>query len=209
MIISKSKKFIFAKVRCTASYTMHKALVEYDDTEIPVKISMEGESDPHAPFWDICKKFHNHGSYFKFCFVRNPWDAVVSKYAFWSRCRKNLDHWTYRFYDDKPFSSFDNYVKTPRLIDCCEHVYPVINYYDFIHDADGNMIPNQIYKYEELEKSYADICTKLDIPANPLREQNRVYHEHYSKYYNDELIEIVRERYKWGIEHFNYRFEKA
>jgi hypothetical protein len=41
-----------------------------------------------------------------------------------------------------------------------------------------------------------------------LQHYNRSNREHYSKYYDDELRELVRQRFAAEIERFGYRFEE-
>jgi hypothetical protein len=48
----------------------------------------------------------------------------------------------------------------------------------------------------------------LDIPPAVLAQYNRSNREHYSKYYDDELRELVRTRFAAEIERFGYTFDK-
>jgi hypothetical protein len=47
----------------------------------------------------------------------------------------------------------------------------------------------------------------LGIPTAPLPQYNRSSRQHYSKYYDDGLRALVRERFAPEIERFGYAFD--
>jgi hypothetical protein len=64
-----------------------------------------------------------------------------------------------------------------------------------------------IVRFENLADGFRSVCAALGIPAASLPQYNRSSREHYSKYYDDELRELVRERFAAEIEHFGYTFD--
>src|SRR4030095_6710370 len=52
------------------------------------------------------------------------------------------------------------------------------------------------------------VCAALDISPMKLPQYNRSNREHYSKYYDDDLRELVRVRFAAEIERFGYAFEE-
>jgi hypothetical protein len=52
------------------------------------------------------------------------------------------------------------------------------------------------------------VCTAIGISPLTLPQYNRSNREHYSKYYDDELRELVRTRFAAEIERFDYTFER-
>jgi len=51
------------------------------------------------------------------------------------------------------------------------------------------------------------VCAALGISPTTLPQYNRSSREHYSKYYSNELRELVRKRFAPEIERFGYTFD--
>jgi hypothetical protein len=67
---------------------------------------------------------------------------------------------------------------------------------------------NYIMCFENLEDDFRTVCGTLGISPATLPRYNRSSREHYSKYYDDELRELVRLRFAAEIERFGYTFEQ-
>jgi hypothetical protein len=63
-------------------------------------------------------------------------------------------------------------------------------------------------RFENLADDFRTVCAALDISPTILPQYNRSNRDHYSKYYDDELRELVRERFAAEIERFGYVFEQ-
>jgi hypothetical protein len=63
-------------------------------------------------------------------------------------------------------------------------------------------------RFENLADDFRVVCAALDISPATLPQYNRSTREHYSKYYDDELCELVRARFAAEIERFGYTFEQ-
>jgi hypothetical protein len=159
-------------------------------------------------------------SYFKFSFVRNPWDRIVSayKYKYAQRC----DFKTYLF----------KQLPTPSWSNAYCHIIPQ---YEFLYDAEGKCLVDFVGKFERLQEDFDQVCTTLGIPnvllphvnkslekdkQNQLRKHLRnVWYflcnkqrirnfQHYTEYYDDESKEFVAHLFQKDIEIFNYEFER-
>ncbi len=135
-----------------------------------------------------------HRDKFKFCFIRNPWDKLVSCYSN-KVLRKKLfpDCW------GKDFTYFIHYLTRQHLPTAEGHIrlqsssFPV-NDVDFIgrfenFSDDFHFIINEKLKLDRSE-----------IKKNPSK------HIHYTKYYNNKTRRIVEELYRADIELGNYKF---
>jgi hypothetical protein len=73
-------------------------------------------------------------------------------------------------------------------------------------DAFANV--NYIMRFENLADDFRSVCSAIDVSPTALPQYNRSSREHYSKYYDDELRELVRTRFAAEIERFGYEFEE-
>jgi hypothetical protein len=137
-------------------------------------------------------------SYWKFTMVRNPWDRIVSDYHWNSRGYKTFQEFIYQIREFlsllDPFTDkdFKNKIKG--------HFLPQILYInDDVH----------VYRYENYSDSLKDISIRLQLKLpDPIPQIGKTKHDHYSKYYTPELIDIVSKLYKDDIERFNYKFDR-
>jgi hypothetical protein len=80
----------------------------------------------------------------------------------------------------------------------------------FISLGDGKLGSDLdfLMRFEHLEKDFTVVCKKLGIRPVSLPRANRSKRKHYSKYYDKELVELVRERFQEEIELGSYQFRK-
>ena len=75
-------------------------------------------------------------------------------------------------------------------------------------DEDPFTNVDYIMRFENLAEDFRTVCGKVGISAATLPRYNRSNREHYSKYYDDELRELVRTQFAAEIERFSYTFEE-
>jgi hypothetical protein len=158
-------------------------------------------------------------SYFKFSFVRNPWDRIVSEYKYRGYPVK-IDFKTYLF----------KHLPAPGWTDTYCHIIPQ---YDFLHDEAGKLLVDFVGRYERLQADFDKVCARVGIPPTSLPRVNRSLEEarphtfrevrkqlrraiwsrerehtfaHYSEYYDDESREFVGRLFRKDVEAFNYAF---
>jgi hypothetical protein len=141
-----------------------------------------------------CSEFQNNypefNDYFKFAFVRNPWDRVVSWYNF-SMKIKNLDK--DRNITGKDFLSF---ILEFQNIWGNEQQ----NQYNFTECCDF------IGRFENLQDDFDTICDKIGIPRQQLPHFNKTIHKHYTEYYDKRTKQIVANIFASDIERFDFKF---
>lgn len=135
-------------------------------------------------------------SYFKFGFVRNPWDRAVSLYERVNRVCQTIASFE-EFIDSMTFSSFT-----------CIHPVPHRNQLDWFVDPDGNVIVDFIGRFETLDSDWALISAKLGI-SQPLPHANKKpsRSKHYTEYYTQRTRQIIAERFRVDIGFFGYEFD--
>lgn len=138
--------------------------------------------------------------YFKFAFVRNPWDRLVScwkdkvvQYNYFrlsDNDRSQMKHFDY-FVDclaDADLDHGDPHIRAQsKLVD--------INHLDFIG------------QFEQFSTDLRKIIHELELGEINIRKLNASDNrKNYRKYYNDALRQKVAELYRQDIEAFSYDF---
>lgn len=216
MRISHSHKFIFLATPRTGSTTARKILDKYSDiasVHLP-EISDDFPFYNHISALELKSIFEDRGwdwdSYKRFCFVRNPYDRVVSLYHHHLKMRKNA-----KIKCVKSFIRKIIYMtrRAPSFRDYVVNINPKnrvpTSLESFVCDRDGNSLVNEVLMFENLAEDLPKFLGKLgisitseDIPhlnASADRQQ-------YRKYYDEELRNKVKDLYKYEFERFEYSF---
>tara|TARA_Y100000385_G_scaffold229073_1_gene240372 strand:- start:5551 stop:6162 length:612 start_codon:yes stop_codon:yes gene_type:complete len=142
--------------------------------------------------YELLKKYWDH--YFKFTIIRNPWDRKLSDFFFGKR--EGIV---------APGIDFITYINNNHLNNDLWNSPGL----EWVEDKNGN-IDKDIFigKFENLQNDFNIICDKINIPRRILPYLNSSTHSPYWEYYNDEIKEMVEEKYKKDIEAFGYEFGK-
>ncbi|MCG3169176.1 MAG: hypothetical protein CALGDGBN_00689 [Pseudomonadales bacterium] len=138
---------------------------------------------------------------FSFCFVRNPWDKVVSHYHY--RVSTNQSNmavdaisfgdWVRRAYQNKEPKYFD----VPRMFS------PQI---DWMSDQNGNNIISYAGRYENLQEDFDFVCNKIEIAPIKLPHLKASYRSNYQDYYDKQSKFIVASHFRKDIKAFGYYY---
>ena len=146
-------------------------------------------------------------AYYKFSFVRNPWDRLVSTFHYLKADKLPIN----RPFVQKHLSAyddFDSFIRgwlTPEAIWIDVHFYPQ---HHFLQDEDGNMLADFVGRVESLEQDFATVTAHLGIDAD-LPWDNRSERGPYADYYTPETAALVADIYQKDIDLFGYRFDPA
>ena len=152
--------------------------------------------------------------YFKFTFVRNPWDMTLSMYKYlWSSDKPFPKYWRTTHKRMKSFS-FREWVTHPsfqRPTLRAERIHLTSRSYnppECISDwyTSKSYKIDYIGKFENLQEDFNTVCDKIGIPRQELPHENKTKHKHYTEYYDEETKQIVAEKYAKDIEYFGYEF---
>ena len=77
---------------------------------------------------------------------------------------------------------------------------------EWISDGD-EIIVDFVGRYENLNEDWSKVCRALEVPALSLGRENQVVRQDYRGFYDDELRELVANRFRRTIELFGYRFD--
>jgi len=146
-------------------------------------------------------------SYFKFAFVRNPWDRLVSAYFFMSAggAHTKDQDWAQSHLASYPdFASFVRYGLQKWEILSWPHFKPQVQ---FLKDQQDQINMDYIGRFENIQDDFNFIADNLGIRSNLLFiNKTKTKRDPYQTYYNEELREIVAKVYKEDIEAFDYKF---
>ena len=208
MIISHRHRFIFVAVPKTGTHSVREALRAHmgpDDLE-QVKLFV----DKSFPWPELARLGHGHISlqevrpfigeeafagYFKFAFVRNPFDRFISYCAFATReegsfardPKEVMRHFLLR----RP--PFQHLIFRPQ--------------HSFLTGADGQLLTDFVGRVEDMQACYDEICAKIGIATAPLGRSNSSQRGDYRQYYDRQLIDGLVRIYGRDLELFSYHFE--
>lgn len=192
-MISHKLKTIFIHVQRTGGQSISKLLKNNDSKAFRLKrtkhlLSSQVREKIKTKIWD---------KYFKFGFVRNPWDRLVSLYF---AILKNQTWKSPLAKYVRGLGSFKDFVYNPipkKKIYRSDDI--TINQVNYLKNV------NFIGKYENYNQNVKYICKQLNIEYEFIK-QNTSNHKHYKCYYTPKLKEIIYHRYKRDIKTFNYNF---
>lgn len=180
-MINHKHKFIFIHIPRTGGTSIEHLLAKID------------EGDKHESLFSLEKKV-DISSFFKFSFIRNPWDITISKYF------APYYHEINKLSDKSLLYFLENYFAAPNESGDSFHDYFDPSKMDFIG------------RFETRETDLAYISNKIGIELDPKfsvkqKEMQRSRSKkHYTEYYDDETRAIVAEKYAKDIEYFGYEF---
>ncbi len=211
MLISHRRQFIFVHVPKTAGQSVAAAFRPYADH--PEEYLVNRLLGSMAFRLNRClrykvRKFRKHARaakirrqlptdvfdrYFKFAFVRNPWDRWVSLYHF---IREYPSHHRHKQVLRLSFEEFlDTLARKQKR-----------RQKPFLTDADGNLLVDYVGRFETLQADFAHLARVLKVPAS-LDHMHKTKHRDHRSYYNSRTIELVAEISRDDIELFGYDFD--
>lgn len=207
MIISRTHRFIFFAVPKTGTHSVRHALRPHLADEDLEQVGLFVQK--RFPFPELSAIGHGHlgvlqvrpvlgdevfSSYFKFAFVRNPFDRFISYCAFMSRQTGQ--------FEASP-QAFMRYIirDQPPL----QHIL-FRPQHEMLCDADGRLAMDMIGRVESMQRDFDAICSRIGIPGAQLEQVNASRHKPYADYYDDELRALVARMYARDIELFGYEF---
>ena len=137
--------------------------------------------------------------YYKFAFVRNPWDRSISQFAYMQQRPDLMD-----YLGMTPETEFKSYLE---LIRSKEHVQwmPQVR---FLRDHDGSVLVDRIGRLEAFNEDCAQIFAALGLTLDQLPGHvNRSKRQAFQEYYSDnEAIEAVADIFSEDICFLGYKF---
>lgn len=198
MIISRSRKFIFAHVPKTGGISMRAALAPFADGQ-----SAAHDQTTHETLPAFIARHPEMQGHFKFAFVRNPWDRLVSFYFnAMERLARTIPQ----------MQSVGGFGGMLRMLDAdadwLRDLHILRPQREFVRGEGGGLLADFVGRYEHLESDFGLVCRRAGIGAT-LPKKNVSSHGPYARYYDDWGKGFVAARYRDDIMEFDYAFEAA
>jgi hypothetical protein len=151
---------------------------------------------------------------FFFGFVRNPWDWYVSRYFYFTVIRWHLQEQGCResgIHCDPPQSFRDHLLANTKN----DWFWLTHRYRYLFCDDDGNLLLHYVGRQEHIGKSLGEVFSIHGFTpslgydewaATNKTKRNASPHNHYSEYYDEELMRLVAQKDESLIETYNYEF---
>jgi hypothetical protein len=206
MIISSLHKFIFVAIPKTGTHSVRQALRQHMGPQDLEQVGLFVKK--HFPIPELARLQHGHLSlmqirpylrneewqgFFKFAFVRNPFDRFVSYCAFMTRDQGSFER--------DPKGVMRHFLAQPPL----QHLLFQPQHL-LIIDQEGKLLTDQVGRVEEMQRSYDEICERIGIPTAVLDKVNSSKRADYRQYYDQALIDGVAKLYERDLELFGYEF---
>ncbi|NNC23539.1 sulfotransferase family 2 domain-containing protein [Salinisphaera sp. USBA-960] len=200
---------VFVHIPKTAGTTTHSLLSEAEHASAKSRLPDAGTKTPnkHATALDWQRALGEEAwqSLFSFCFVRNPWDLMVSSYLWWcqhatkfkSRRRaalqirkKSFDHFIHSDYG----RFYLNEIHGPSLS-------------AWYSDGARDLV-DYIGRFETYESDMRHILDRLGVEHGklPIKQENSTARSAYRDYYSQSGRDIVANRFADIIKRFDYKF---
>ncbi len=144
--------------------------------------------------------------YFKFAFVRNPWDRVYSSYRYLKGGGWNEKDKVWGETHLSKYSDFNDFVMHWLTVDNTKKHIHFKPQHEFIYDGNGSLIVDFVAYFETLDEDFRYISSCLNIQSS-LEQHNTNPGSCYIDIYSTEAKEIVESVYKKDINLFGYEFD--
>jgi hypothetical protein len=207
MIISHRHRFVFVAVPKTGTHSVRQALREQLGPDDQEQVGLF--VNKRLPDAQLAAVGHGHlglaqvrpflgeeafAGYFKFAFVRNPFDRFVSYCAFMTR----------------ESGAFE---RSPRQVmyEILFRQRPVGHIlfqpqHCLLVDADGKLLADEVGRVEQMQASYDRMCERIGIPSTTLGKVNGSSRGDWRRYYDTPLADGVAALYRRDLELFGYEF---
>ncbi|MFQ5509850.1 MAG: sulfotransferase family 2 domain-containing protein [Leptospirillia bacterium] len=201
MIVSHKHRFIFIHIYKVAGTSLRRALAQASASWWELMRSRltgnRSTDEPHLRARQIRERLtpEVYDTFYKFAFVRNPWDWQVSLYHY---ALDNPTHFQHELM--KQLGSFEGYLRW-RVEE------EMRTQKDFVTDETGRLIVDYIGRLETLSDDFSHVLRTLGLKQVRLPQINRSSHKPYQDYYTDTGRELVAQAFGEDIEMFGYDFD--
>jgi hypothetical protein len=213
LLTGRKRDVLFLWVPKCAGMSIYKTLVKYDCAQDRWLTPMEpfvnrgivtfGHVDVLQLIEQgvVTRRYFNNA--FKFGFVRNPFDRMVSLFFYLKKikCEEVPDAMTFQEFCRKverrehPPVGLYNY----KGLNQCNPMA------DWLTDRNGHLIADFVGRHESVEDDFRKVCESIGIDE-AIPHENKTDHRPYRDYYDGETRAIVEKLYQRDLDLFGYEF---
>lgn len=220
MIISHKYKYVYIHIPKTAGTSIRYFFRQHSKDFSVAKIGWWEDIEDYSKFPLVEKKLFQHAScveicdylidegynpseYFKFAFIRNPWDDMVSLYEYYLQImskRKVKDEGTKRKLKvaNVSFERFVEEFAVGQAQYTCSRIF-----------NNDDLCINYAGKFENINEDFSNILKKV-CPTVKNKEclphMNNTKRKPYQEYHNEKTIKIIEDAYEKIIKLGQYTF---
>jgi Sulfotransferase family len=201
---SASLNYVFIHIPKCAGTSIHRALTSLHAADgLPIE---KPRYHKHSKAFQVRKVLSRRewNNTFKFSFVRNPWDLMVSSYHWWITHAYEFTSLAADIARIKAMGNFSAFIRSKYGLEMINEHYGK-DELDWVSHK-GRIIVDFIGRYEHLAEDWAKVCEALGVAKIELGRENRVARENYRAFYDEETNRLVTDRFARTIELFGYEF---
>jgi hypothetical protein len=188
LTISNTKKFVWFRVAKAGTRTIYHHFLNH---QVPLEVE-------HVSSIHYAPKLYS--GYYKFAFVRNPWDRLVSCWLDKVVANNRFGFKEPQLTRVREFKNFVGYVSSLDLETCDHHLRLQSKLIDITHI-------DYVGRLESFEPDFNAICERLGVDCQVVKPLNSsASRKPYHDYYDDDLQKKVAALYSRDIQIFGYRF---
>jgi chondroitin 4-sulfotransferase 11 len=196
MIVSRPRRVLFVHVHRTGGSSLRTLLLQ----RLPGATRLGNQHSSITEAKGLLGE--DLDGYFKFAFVRNPWERIVS---WWMLLRQG----------PRPVGSTATAVAETLeayLLACRDAAarggplpFPA-EQMALLAETHGPVLVDELGRYESYEKDARRIFERLGLDLGELPRAGATRHDHYATYYNEDGRRLVAELYPRDIRELGYEF---
>jgi len=210
-LINHNKKFMFFHLYKCGGTSVRRFIADntIDTIEVhtghalPIDMKRQMEIDGNPQAFD---------EYFKFTFIRNPFDFIVSTYFY---AKYSANHFMHKDIvgHGMNIEKFIPYYMQHRENDIAKKDQlfgqnRVVTIKDWLLDSNGSFLVNHIGKVETIDRDMALITNRLGIGLNEVPKENVNANRDigYRQYYSGRARKMIEKHFEWELDVFEYEF---
>ena len=199
-MIDHRNKLVFVHIPRTAGESIESVFGHRAEVERSGKVRGK-----HLTFDEYLDRDPDVRNYFKFTFVRNTWDLMVSVWRFLVTHPRTSGHFSGLVFED--FLADDFAMRLQEVIeretDWDQALVTIIRKSQ-LHWIDERL--DFVGRFEYLDRDFASVCARMGLEDRLLPRVNRTDRTHYGAYYSEDTARVVGDRFRDEIERFGFAF---